>query len=163
MNLIPPGYEIYIDFHYIPTGRSRFASIKRLNEPSDRFQVASFRRRSIEGAANRSFPYAILRVLLPSIRQRHSMRLYYSVMFSCFLQNWMKCLLDGQIMSTYWETIGELVSAILHHKRRNGGAPGHRAPSWIWTFNNDSGRFMERMRTKVVGALPCAPTLMLQP
>ena len=83
---------------------------------------------------------------------------------SCFLQNWMKCVLDDQIMSIYWEKIGELESAILHHRRRNGGAPGHRAPSWTRNFNNDSGRCMERMRTKVgCCALPCAPTLMLQP
>ena len=82
MNLIPPGDDRYIDFHYIPIGWSRFASIKRLNKLSDRFQVPSFRRRYIDGAANRSFPYAILRVLLSSIRQRHSMRLHYSVMFS---------------------------------------------------------------------------------
>ena len=34
----------------------------------------------------------------------------------------MKCVLDGQIMSTYWETIGELVSAMMH-----GGETGvHR-------------------------------------
>ena len=82
VDLIPHGDDRYIDFHYIPTGWSCFASIKRLNKLSDRFQVPSFRRRSIDGAANRSFPYAILRVLLPSIRQRHSVRLYYTVMFS---------------------------------------------------------------------------------
>ena len=82
MNLILPGDDRCIDFHYIPTGWSRFASIKRLNTLSDRFQVPSFRRSSIDGAVNRSFPYAILRVLLPGIRQRYSVRLYYSVMFS---------------------------------------------------------------------------------
>ena len=82
MDLIPPGDDRYIYFHYIPTGWSRFVSIKRLNKLSNRFQVPSFRRRSIDGAANRSFSYAILRVLLPSIRQRHSVRLHYSVMFS---------------------------------------------------------------------------------
>ena len=45
---------------FFPTGWSCFASIKRLNKLSDRFQVPSIRRRSIDGAANRSFPFAIL-------------------------------------------------------------------------------------------------------